>query len=157
MYESVGQMLKPFLILMASRGLVITLCFIAVAVFVAVDYYFGIQKAKQNNIPISSDKMRKTIDKGIGYILVMSGAVFVDLVQMFSVYIINQENGFNIVTIPVVTVIMTLFNCYIEYKSIKESASVKYKKLEASAKKDLKELIKLYQQLKQDGAFGEQE
>lgn len=121
--------------------LIFVACFFAVAIFVVADYYSGKSKALANGEKLLSAKMRRTTNKSIKYMLILFGCFWVDLVQMLALHVINTETGRSLVVIPVFSIIITIWNCYIEYKSIRESYSQKRLRDEKEAFKDLKQTI----------------
>jgi len=120
---------------------VMVFCSVALIVFVFGDFFSGIAKSKANGVPITSAKMRRTIVKLGRYGFVVFGCYFIDFMQMISIHIINSESNRRFWVIPIFSILSTIFNCYVEYKSIRESFSKKQLALEKEALKDLSEAI----------------
>lgn len=114
------------------------LCFIAVGIFVFTDYHSGVRKSKELGIPVVSREIRKTTTKLSNYYMLMLGISVIDLAQMLSIHIVNIESEKHYFVIPLLTLIITLLICYIEFKSIREKSDKKQLIREKEAFNDFK-------------------
>lgn len=121
--------------------LMFVFCFLATLVFVVGDYYSGVSKAKFAGEPILSEGMRRTVTKTVRYITMLFGCNLIDAVQMLAIHVINVENDKHYFVVPIFSIVATIFNCYVEYKSMRESYSDKRKRLERQALNDLSKTI----------------
>ena len=93
--------------------------------FIGLDYWSGIRKAKKNGIPIYSDKMKRTVDKISRYYNAILAMMVVDFIQITGFVFLYMFNGWSAYTFPVFTLGSVLFIAAIEIKSIYEPADVK--------------------------------
>lgn len=121
--------------------LVQILCFISVGIFVYADYKSGVRKAKELGLEIVSKEIRKTTTKLSSYYMLMLGIAVIDLAQMLSLHVINIESEKHFFVVPILTLIITILVCYIEFKSIRENADKKQLIKEKEALNDLKSLV----------------
>lgn len=112
-------------------------CFLAITVFIVGDYYSGMTKARMAGEKILSEGMRRTVTKAVRYITVLFGCNLIDLVQMLAIHVINTENDKHFFVVPIFSIVATMFNCYVEYKSIRESYEDKRKRFEKEALTDI--------------------
>lgn len=112
-------------------------CFLAITVFIIGDYYSGTTKARMAGEKILSEGMRRTVTKAVRYITVLFGCNLIDLVQMLAIHVINTENDKHFFVVPIFSIVATMFNCYVEYKSIRESYEDKRKRFEKEALTDI--------------------
>jgi hypothetical protein len=126
------------------REQLIALLFIVLAmlvtplIFIALDYWAGIRKARKRGDPIQSDKMKRTVDKISRYYNVILAMMVLDLIQITGFVFLYMFNGWNAYTFPVFTLASVLFVAAIEIKSIYEPADVK----ESREMRDVTELAK---------------
>lgn len=104
------------------------LCSIFVMVAMIVDLVSGLIKAKQRGEIRTSYGLRRTVNKFIVYEGGVLIAIMIDVMIHFShlLYLFRLDS---IVGFPVITCIMGVFLCFIEYLSIREKASDKTKRL----------------------------
>ncbi len=104
------------------------LCSLFVMVAMAVDLVSGLIKAKQRGEIRTSYGLRRTVNKFIVYEGGVLIAIMIDVMIHFShlLYLFRLDS---IVGFPVITCIMGVFLCFIEYLSIREKASDKTKRL----------------------------
>jgi Na+/H+ antiporter NhaD/arsenite permease-like protein len=121
--------------------LVQILCFISVGIFVYADYKSGVRKAKELGLEIVSKEIRKTTTKLSSYYMLMLGIAVIDLAQMLSLHVINIESEKHFFVVPILTLVITIVVCYIEFKSIRENADKKQLIKEKEALNDLKSLV----------------
>lgn len=107
-------------------------------VFIALDYWAGIRKAKKRGERICSNKMKRTVDKVGRYYNAILAMVMLDLIQIGAFIFLWRFNGWNCYTFPIFTLIGVLFIAAIEVKSIMEPADEK----ESSEMKEVTELAK---------------
>lgn len=105
--------------------LIITGMLFTPLVFIALDYWAGIRKARKRGEAIRSDKMKRTIDKISRYYNAILAMMVVDAIQMSAFIFLYLYYGWTAYTIPVFTLAAILFVAAIEIKSIYEPADVK--------------------------------
>ncbi len=115
-------------------------------VFIALDYWAGIRKAKKRGDRIRSDKMKRTVDKVARYYNAILAMVMLDLIQIGAFIFLWRFNGWNCYTFPIFTLIGVLFIAAIEVKSIMEPADEK----ESREMKEVTELAKAIAEHKSD-------
>ncbi len=94
-------------------------------VFIGLDYWAGIRKARKRGDPICSDKMKRTVDKISRYYNAILAMMVVDVIQITAFIFLYLYNGWSAYTFPVFTLAAVLFVAAIEIKSIYEPADVK--------------------------------
>lgn len=107
-------------------------------IFIALDYWAGIRKARKRGDPIRSDKMKRTIDKVSRYYNGIFALMVLDLLQITAFVFLHIYNGWSAYTFPLFTLIGILFVAAVEIKSIYEPADVK----ESRELKEVTELAK---------------
>ena len=117
-------------------------------IFIALDYWAGIRKAKQIGEPIQSNKMKRTADKIARYYNCILAMVVLDVIQITAFIFLHVYNGWDAYTFPLFTLMAVLFVAAIEIKSIYEPASVK----ERRQLKEVTELAKAIAEHKSDPA-----
>lgn len=96
--------------------------------FIALDFWAGIRKAKKRGDVIQSNKMKRTMDKVSRYYNAILAMLVVDLIQMSAFVFMYLYLGWaNAYTFPVFTMLATLFVAAVEIKSIYEPADAKEK------------------------------
>ena len=105
-------------------------------IFIALDYWSGIRKARKRNDPIRSDKMKRTVDKVARYYNAILAMVVLDIIQISAFLFLHIYNGWSAYTFPLFTLIAVLFVAAIEIKSIIEPA-------DAKERRELKEVTEL--------------
>lgn len=96
--------------------------------FIALDYWAGIRKAKKRNEPIRSDKMKRTIDKVARYYNAILAMIVLDSIQIAAFVFLHVYNGWSAYTFPLFTLVAVMFVAAIEIKSIIEPADAKERK-----------------------------
>ena len=97
-------------------------------IFIALDFWAGIRKAKKRGDVIRSDKMKRTMDKVSRYYNAILAMLVVDGIQMSAFVFMYLYFGWaNAYTFPVFTMLATLFVAAVEIKSIYEPADAKEK------------------------------
>lgn len=97
-------------------------------IFIALDFWAGIRKAKKRGDMIRSDKMKRTMDKVSRYYNAILAMLVVDGIQMSAFVFMYLYLGWaNAYTFPVFTMLATLFVAAVEIKSIYEPADAKEK------------------------------
>ncbi len=104
------------------------MCSLFVLVAMAVDLISGLVKAKQRGEVRSSYGLRRTVNKFIVYEGGILIAIMIDVMVHFS-HLLHLFHLDNIVGFPVITCMMGVFLCFIEYLSVREKASDKTKRL----------------------------
>ena len=115
-------------------------------IFIALDYWSGIRKARKRNDPIRSDKMKRTVDKVARYYNAILAMVVLDIIQISAFLFLHVYNGWSAYTFPLFTLIAVLFVAAIEIKSIIEPADAK----ESRELKEVTELAKAIASHKND-------
>ena len=115
-------------------------------IFIALDYWSGIRKARKRNDPIRSDKMKRTVDKVARYYNAILAMVVLDIIQISAFLFLHVYNGWSAYTFPLFTLIAVLFVAAIEIKSIVEPADAK----ESREFKEVTELAKAIASHKND-------
>ena len=107
-------------------------------IFIALDYWAGIRKARKRGDPIRSDKMKRTIDKVSRYYNGIFALMVLDMIQITAFVFLHIYNEWSAYTFPLFTLIGVLFVAAVEIKSIYEPADVK----ESRELKEVTELAK---------------
>jgi hypothetical protein len=107
-------------------------------IFIALDYWAGIRKARKRGEPIHSDKMKRTIDKVSRYYNGIFALMVLDIIQITAFVFLHIYNEWDAYTFPLFTLIGILFVAAVEIKSIYEPADVK----ESRELKEVTELAK---------------
>lgn len=107
-------------------------------VFIALDYWAGIRKAKKRGEPIHSDKMKRTVDKVSRYYNGIFAMMVLDVIQISIFVFLHLYNGWGAWTVPIFTLVGVSFVAAVEIKSIYEPADVK----ESREMKEVAELAK---------------
>ena len=107
-------------------------------IFIALDYWAGIRKARKRGDPIRSDKMKRTIDKVSRYYNGIFALMVLDAMQVSGFVFLHIYNGWDAYTFPVFTFGACVFVAAVEIKSIYEPADAK----ECREMKEVAELAK---------------
>ncbi len=114
-----------------------------------VDLCSGLRKASQRGEIHTSWGLKQTIDKLIRYngslLLTSCMDLFIYFSNLFLAFGLDILQG-----IPLATCAWGFFLCFIEYKSVRETNSIKEKKKMAVAKKDLEDLVKKANELRKE-------
>lgn len=120
------------------------LCAIAVLIALAIDLCAGVVKSKQRGEVTTSDSYAHTTMKIItneGAVIIMAS---IDMLICFShLWDIVDIPVLN--SVPVLTILITAWECFVQAVSVKESAD---KKAEKHAKKEMQELFNTIKDLK---------
>lgn len=126
------------------RGQLIALLFIVLGmlitplIFIALDYWAGIRKAKKRGEKIESNKMKRTAEKISKYYNCIFAMMVLDAMQIAGFIFLYLYDGWEAHTIPVFTFAACGFVAVIEIKSIYEPADAK----ESKEMKEVAELAK---------------
>ena len=115
-------------------------------IFIALDYWSGIRKARKRNDPIRSDKMKRTVDKVARYYNAVLAMLVLDAIQISAFVFLHIYNDWSAYTFPLFTFIAVMFVAAIEIKSIIEPADAK----ERREMRDVAELAKAITSHKSD-------
>ena len=107
-------------------------------IFIALDYWSGIRKAKKRGEKIRRDKMKRTVDKVARYYNAILAMVVLDIIQISAFVFLHIYNDWTAYTFPLFTFIAVMFVAAIEIKSIIEPADAK----ERREMRDVAELAK---------------
>ena len=122
---------------MMIKGLIITFIWLLVALSIALDYYAGIGKAKQLGEMRSSEGYRRTTKKIKEYYMVMICALIFDCF----VSIITYYLPFPLPFIPVMSLGIGFWHCFVEFKSIQEKADDKHRRRMNEGLTDLIQIV----------------
>jgi hypothetical protein len=125
---------------------VVVVMLITPIIFIALDYWAGIRKARKRGEKIYSDKMKRTVDKISRYYNAILALMVVDAIQITAFTFLYLFNGWDAYTFPLFTFVAVLFVASVEVKSILEPADVK----ERREMKDVAELAKAIAEHKSD-------
>ena len=117
-------------------------------IFIALDYWAGIRKARARGEKICSDKMKRTTDKISRYYNAILAMMVLDVIQITAFVFLYLYNGWDAYTFPFFTLCAVLFVAAIEIKSIYEPADVK----ERRQMKEITQLAKAIAEHKSDPA-----
>lgn len=137
--------MKEIVIAGKFQIILVIIMYIAVLVFIFLDLWSGIRKAKQRGEFTSSYGLKKTIEKISKYMNMMLVLTALDFVLMLALYLFNDGRGatHRIPIIPVFTLIGTMFVGIIEFKSI-------YENNEAKEKAKIQDISKMFKQMMKD-------
>lgn len=107
-------------------------------IFIALDYWAGIRKARKRGDPIRSDKMKRTVDKVSRYYNGIFALMVLDVMQITGFVFLHIYNDWNAYTFPAFTFAAVGFVAVVEIKSIYEPADAK----ESREMKEVAELAK---------------
>lgn len=105
--------------------LIITGMLFTPLLFIGLDYWAGIRKARKRGEKIRSDKMKRTVDKISRYYNAILAMLVVDAIQMSAFIFLYLYYQWTPYTFPLFTLAAILFVAAIEIKSIYEPADVK--------------------------------
>ena len=105
-------------------------------IFIALDYWSGIRKAKKRGEKIRSDKMKRTVDKVARYYNAILAMVVLDVIQISAFVFLHIYNDWSAYTFPLFTFIAVMFVAAIEIKSIIEPA-------EAEERREMRDVAEL--------------
>ena len=114
LYVDIFNMMFPQLALLV-------IVYIAVLFAIFLDLIAGVKKAKRNENYTTSYGYRRTITKVAGYFLFLFGMTIIDVLQMLTIYQLNQRTGCSIPLIPLITYLTGIFVVFIEMKSVYEN------------------------------------
>ena len=117
---------------------VVLMMLVTPLVFIALDYWAGIRKAKKRGDRILSDKMKRTVDKVSRYYNGIFAMMVLDVIQITMFVFLHLFNGWGAWTVPIFTFGSVCFVAAVEIKSIYEPADVK----ESREIKEVAELAK---------------
>lgn len=117
---------------------IVLLMLVTPLVFIALDYWAGIRKAKKRGEAIRSDKMKRTVDKVSRYYNGIFAMMVLDCIQIAMFVFLHLFNGWVAWTVPIFTFAGVAFVAAVEIKSIYEPADMK----ESHEMKEVAELAK---------------
>lgn len=103
--------------------LIVTFVYIAVLLFIALDLWAGIRKAKARGEYRSSYGLRKTVTKIAGYYNMLLVITVIDALQIVAITVLQV----NLPAFPFFTLAGALFAGFIELKSVYEKNDAKQK------------------------------
>lgn len=131
---------------MIALLLIVTGMLFTPLVFIALDFWAGIRKARKRGVRIKSDKMKRTVDKISRYYNAILAMLVVDCIQMSAFIFLHLYYGWTPYTFPLFTLAAILFVAAVEIKSIYEPADVK----ETREMREVTELAKAIAEHKND-------
>ena len=117
MEELTGQLVS---LLFIVAGMMVT-----PLIFISLDFWSGIRKAKKRGEKIMSNKMKRTMDKVSKYYNSILAMLVLDCIQMAGFIYWHLYFGGTAYTFPVFTLLAILFVAAVEIKSICEPADAK--------------------------------
>lgn len=114
--------------------------------FIGLDLWAGIRKAKARGTKIRSDKLQRTINKISRYYNAVLAMVVLDAVQITGCVFLHVYNGWTLYTFPLFTLIGIGYVATVEIKSIYEPADAK----EAKEQREVAALAKAIAEHRQD-------
>lgn len=114
--------------------------------FIGLDLWAGLRKAKARGAKIRSDKLQRTLNKVSRYYNAVLAMVVVDAVQVTGCVFLHIYNGWSLYTFPLFTLIGIGYVAAVEIKSIYEPADAK----EAKEQRDITTLAKAIAEHRQD-------
>lgn len=135
-------MLSELWDMLSSKIGILAFVYVIVLVMVALDLWSGVRKAKQRGEYRSSDGYKRTIKKLGQYYNTILAITATDVLQMGALWHYNSTNGANFPLFPFLTAIGAAFVCFVEIRSICESADKKTKGEYQEAAKMLNEVLK---------------
>ncbi|RRC97021.1 phage holin family protein [Prevotella sp. OH937_COT-195] len=113
-----------------TQQLIVLLCFTAglmttPIIFIALDFWAGIRKARMRGKKICSDKMQRTARKMSRYYNAIFAMTVLDVVQICAFVFLHIYHGWTLWTFPAFTLLGVGFTAAIEIKSIIEPADKK--------------------------------
>ena len=132
--EGLSNLSEQFIVLL----FVVVLMLMTPIVFIALDYWAGIRKAKKRGERIRSDKMKRTVDKVSRYYNGIFALMVLDVMQISGFVFLHIYNDWEAYTFPVFTFAAVGFVACVEIKSIYEPADAK----ESREMKDVAKLAK---------------
>lgn len=130
------------LTLLWSRLGIILFIYIVVLFVVVLDLWSGVRKAKRRKEYRSSAGYRRTVEKLARYYNLIFAFTATDSLQMGFLWQYNSENGSHFPMLPFFTLAVALFICFIEIKSIFESADKKTRKQYHDAAAQIAEMLR---------------
>jgi|WetSurMetagenome_2_1015567.scaffolds.fasta_scaffold235563_1 hypothetical protein len=97
-------------------------------IFATLDFWSGIQKAKQRGERITSDGWTRTVSKLARYYNMLFAFVMIDAMQITGVWFLDTYYGYHMPIFPWLTMLGAFIVAAIEIKSIFEKAEDKVKK-----------------------------
>lgn len=93
--------------------------------FIGLDFWAGIRKAKERGDKIMSDKMQRTLQKMSRYYNAILAMMLVDCVHIAAFIFMHLYNGWTLYMFPLFTMLAVSFVAAVEIKSILEPANAK--------------------------------
>ena len=128
--------------MICSKLGILAFIYIIILAMVLLDLWSGIRKAKQRGEYTSSYGLRRTFDKLGKYYNVIIALTVADVLQMGFLWHYNIENQMSIPILPFVTALGAFFVCFVEIKSICESADKKMRGQYQEAAKQISHILK---------------
>lgn len=130
------------LLLDRYRLIAFALEYIVIFAAICADLFAGLRKARRENKLRTSFGFRKTLDKILQYYGVAFFATFIDILIIYIVNGLALELGFKMFAFPIITLIVTFYVCFIEYRSIREKRDAKENARIDEVNRLLSELLK---------------
>lgn len=121
---------------------ILAILYSTVLIFVALDLWSGVRKAKKRGEFRSSRGFRKTVEKIIKYYNMLLAVSVIDFLIILAAWELNFQISTNIPMLPVCSFIASIFIGFIELKSIYEKNEDKEKAKIIEAAELLVKIIK---------------
>lgn len=109
-------------------GIILFVILILPLVFIGLDFWSGIRKAKERGEAITSDGWKRTVNKVCKYYNAILAMTFIDFVQMLPMWYVDTYYDWTIPVFPFLTALAVIGVGAIEVKSILEKSDEKTRK-----------------------------
>lgn len=109
-------------------GFILFAILILPLIFIALDFWSGIRKAKERGERITSDGWKRTVSKICKYYNAVLAMTVIDMVQMLPFWYIDTFYGWNVPVFPFMSALAVIAVGAIEVKSILEKSDEKTRK-----------------------------
>lgn len=109
-------------------GLILFAILILPIVFIALDFWSGIRKARERGEAITSDGWKRTVNKICKYYNAILAMTFIDFVQMLPLWYVDTYYDWSIPVFPFLSALAVIGVGAIEVKSILEKSDEKTRK-----------------------------
>lgn len=120
----IPEYLADDFIALYAKITIVAFCWGLVGVAMAIDFGYGIRKAKEIGEARTSEGYRRTVKKASEYYTVMTFAFIFDALISFVTYYLPQPFP----TLPIVNLVAALGLVITEYKSVREKADQKLRR-----------------------------
>lgn len=125
-------------------GAIMLLAYVIIIGLIGCDLQAGRRKAKKRGETITSDGLKRTIEKVAKYFNCTFAMSLVDFFQLALILFLFHFYNIDIIMIPWFTLLALGFVAYVEIKSIWEPANIKEKKQQEDYRRAILALIREY-------------